>query len=47
MVIVEIEGILDILGVRGLFFVGGDRIEGRSYEGESWSGEKKIFGING
>ena len=47
MVIVETEGILGTLGARGLFLVGGDRIERQSCEGESWSGEKKTSGTNG
>ena len=34
-------------GARGFFLVGGDRIERRSRDGESRSGEKKTSGTNG
>ena len=39
--------LLSTLGARGFFLVGGDRIERRSREGESQSGEKKTSGTNG
>ena len=35
------------LDARGFFLVGGDRIERRSRDGESRSGEKKTSGTNG
>ena len=34
-------------GARSFFLVGGDRIERRSRDGESRSGEKKTSGTNG
>ena len=38
---------LSTLGARGFFLFGDDRIERRSGEGESRSGEKKTSGTNG
>ena len=39
--------LIPTLGAGGFFLVGGDRIERRSREGESRSGEKKTSGTNG